>query len=88
LGLDPWGECPNNPESGERLAGTADYEIVVTRQIRAGKVAAANLQRVSKPKERLAAELDATQAQLAWYRNFVHELRQRLEGEPGTSGKP
>lgn len=83
LGLDPLGECPHNPKNGERLPGAADYEIVVTRRIRAGEEAEAKLRRISKPKKKLAEELDAALHRLSWYMNFVHRLRQGLKDEPG-----
>lgn len=35
IGVDPFGECPNNPKDGKRLGGQADHEVVVTRRIRA-----------------------------------------------------
>jgi len=34
IGLDPFGECPNNPKNGNLFGGNADHEIVVERRIR------------------------------------------------------
>lgn len=34
VGLNPFGECPNNPKDGERLGGERDYQLVVNRRIR------------------------------------------------------
>jgi hypothetical protein len=83
IGLDPWGECPNNPKGGERLSGNADYDIVVTRRIRRGEEAINKLARVSEPKRQLEAKLAEAHRQLSWYANFVHRIREGLENEPG-----
>jgi len=69
VGLDPLGgECPNNPKSGERLSGNADYEIVVERRISALETRVYNAEQLLKQVEPgeidLAKELQKTKKQL------------------------
>jgi hypothetical protein len=33
IGLDPFGECPNNPTDGKRSSPSVDHEIVVERRM-------------------------------------------------------
>ena len=68
-GLDPDGECPNNPKDGKRLPGNADYEIVVERRIRGQESRAFSaeqaVEKVSTSKKRLAEGVANTKKSLA-----------------------
>ncbi len=60
-GLDPFGECPQNPKDGDHLCGNADYDYVVTKRIRDLESrlyeAENRLKRVRPTKVKLADEL-------------------------------
>jgi hypothetical protein len=66
IGVDPFGECPHNPEDKVRIGGTADQEIVVTRRIRALELKVARAEAESKrlrrikytPKAKLIEEIE------------------------------
>lgn len=87
VGLDPLsGECPNNPKDGKRIGGTADYEIVVTRRIRAlegrmyvGEQAQEKLGRIKNtPKGKLAQEVEDLRKKLAEDKKFFEELEKKI----------
>ncbi len=88
MGLDPFsGECPNNPKSGQRLPGNADYEIVVTRRIRGLESEVYNLrERAEKAEKRagvkkteLAEKLEAAEKKIESYKRVFGDIAEIAE---------
>ncbi len=83
IGLDPFGECPNNPKDGERLDGNGDHEVVVTRRIRAlesqvyaGKQAIEQLEKIKKtPKSKLFKQVKVLEGKLCKANDFLENLK-------------
>ena len=86
IGLDPFGECPNNPKNGERLGGNDDYEIVVTRRIRAlesqsyaGKQAIERLEEIRQtPKAKLLERVEFLEEKLRKANDFFKNLKESM----------
>ncbi|HAV65942.1 TPA: hypothetical protein DHW58_01465 [Patescibacteria group bacterium] len=68
-GLDPGGECSNNPEDGHRLGGNRDLAIIVERRIRdlasRAYTAEQKLKQVDPGVIKLAEELAETKRKLS-----------------------
>jgi len=86
IGLDPFGECPNNPKDGKRLGDKTDHEIVVTRRIRKlesraydGEQAIARLEKIKKtPKAKLLEQIESLKEKLCKTNNFLENLRKSM----------
>jgi len=88
LGLNPLGgECPNNPESGSRLPGNADYEIVVTRRIQCLEKAVYELRkraekaekRVGFKKAELADKLEVAEGKIKGFKSAFQNIAEIAE---------
>jgi len=86
VGLDPFGECPGNPVDGKQVGGKADYEIVVTRRIRAlesrAYQAETELEKLKKientPKAKLAKKVEILEGELMKKIELLQDLRNML----------
>jgi len=86
IGLDPFGECPNNPKDGKRLGGNNDHDIVVTRRIRAlesrayaGKQAIERLEEIKKtPKAKLLERVEFLEEKLRKANDFFKNLKESM----------
>jgi hypothetical protein len=78
-GLDPFGECPNNPKDGKFLGGDADYAVVVEQRIRRLESENYRLKTAVKmtgpDKQDLAAQLEAALTRVAALTNKLAHIR-------------
>jgi len=91
IGLDPFGECPNNPEDEKRLGGDRDYRIIVERRIddlttRASE-AEGLLEQVEPGTIELAKKLEDAQHQLSLAEHRAAQAVKTLT-PPSQSKKP
>jgi len=82
LGLNPFGECPQNPKDGVLLGGDDDYRCVVERRIRHLEKKASERDHFEKlagtEKVEIDRQLDEARTKFANIRNAFNHFKERM----------